>query len=188
MQKNNRAKVVFIDRDGTINKEVDNLRRVEDLRLLPNVAAAIRLLNKKKFVVIVISNQPVIAHGWLTEKKLKVIHQVIANRLKRKKAILDAIYYCPHHPDATILKYRKDCPDRKPKTGLLQKAGKEFHISLENAFLIGDSTIDIKTAMNAGIRPILVKTGYGGKDGKFDVKAEYIAENLLDAAQYITKK
>lgn len=188
MQKNRKAKVVFIDRDGTINKEVDNLRYLKDLRLLPNVAAAIHVLNKNKFLVIVIANQSVIARGWLTEKELAVIHQTIEKRLKRKKAVLDAIYYCPHHPNATIPKYRKDCPDRKPKIGLLQKAVKEFHTSLVNAFFIGDSTTDIKTAMNAGIRPILVKTGYGGKDGKFDVTPEYVAENLMDAVRYIEKK
>lgn len=187
MQKNDKARVVFIDRDGTINREVDNLRQLRDLRLLPNVAEAIRTLNKKEYLVIVVANQPVVARGWITEEKLGEIHRAIAGRLKRKGAVLDAIYYCPHHPDATLPEYRKDCLDRKPKTGLLRKAAKTFNVSLANAFFIGDTTTDIKTAINAGIRPILVKTGYGGKDGKFEVSPEYIAEDLLDAARYIIR-
>lgn len=188
MHKNNKSKVIFIDRDGTINKEVDNLRSIKDLRLLPNVATAINVLNKNKFLVIVIANQAVVARGWLTEKKLAVIHQAIEKRLKQRGARVDAIYYCPHHPNANVPEYRKDCFDRKPKIGLLQKAIKDFNVSLANAFFIGDSTTDIKTAINAGIRPILVKTGYGGKDGKFNVKPEYVAENLMDAVRYVENK
>ncbi len=180
-------KAVFLDRDGTINKEVDNLSNINQLRLLSNTAKAIRKLSQYNFLVIIISNQPVVARGWITEKRLAEIHQVLMMRLKKQGAKIDAIYCCPHHPNANLIQYRKDCFDRKPNIGLIKKAAEDFNISLRDSFLIGDSTVDIKTAYNAGIRSILVGTGYAGKDKKFDVSADYTAKNLLEAVLIICK-
>lgn len=180
-------KAVFLDRDGTINKEVDNLKDISQLRLLPNVAQAIRKFSQNHFLVIMITNQPVVARGWITEKQLEKIHLVLMARLGKKGARIDAIYYCPHHPNANLKKYKKNCPDRKPNIGLINKAAKDFNISLKDSFLIGDSTTDIKTANNADIKNILVKTGYAGKDKKFDVSADYTAKDLLEAVSIICK-
>ncbi|OGK24253.1 hypothetical protein A3A46_01545 [Candidatus Roizmanbacteria bacterium RIFCSPLOWO2_01_FULL_37_13] len=175
-------KAVFLDRDGVINREVDNLRDVKQLTLLPHAADAIRKLNQSGFLVIIITNQPVVARGWISEERLKKIHMELLKRLGKKGARIDAIYFCPHHPNADLSKYRKDCQDRKPNIGLIKKAVKNFKIALENSFLIGDSTRDIQTAKNAGIPSILLKTGYGGKDRKFNVKPDYIAKNLFEAS------
>lgn len=180
-------KAVFLDRDGTINKEVDNLRKINQLRLLPNVIKAIRKLNQNNFLVIIVSNQPVVARGWITEKELAEIHKILMIRLEKQGAKIDAVYYCPHHPNANLRQYRKDCPDRKPNVGLIKKAVKDFNISLSDSFLIGDSTRDIKTAYNAGIKNILVRTGYAGKDKKFDVVSDFTAKNLLEAVSIICK-
>lgn len=180
-------KAVFLDRDGTINKEVDNLRNINQLRLLPNVAKAIRKLNQNNFLVIIVSNQPVVARGWITEKELAEIHKILMIRLEKQGAKIDAVYYCPHHPNANLRQYRKDCLDRKPNVGLIKKAVEDFDISLSNSFLIGDSTRDIKTAYNAGIKNILVRTGYAGKDKKFDVVSDFTAKNLLGAVSIICK-
>lgn len=180
-------KAVFLDRDGTINKEVNNLRDINQLRLLPNVAKAIRKFGQNHFLIIMITNQPVVARGWITEKQLEEIHMVLMARLKKQGARIDAIYYCPHHPNANFKKYKKDCSDRKPNIGLINKAVKDFNISLKDSFLIGDSTTDIKTANNADIKNILVKTGYAGKDKKFDVSADYIAKDLLEAVSIVCK-
>ena len=180
-------KAVFLDRDGTINKEVDNLRDISQLQLLPNVAKAINKLNQNNFLVIIITNQPVVARGWITKKRLIEIHQLLMVKLQKQGARIDAIYYCPHHPDANLRQYRKDCPDRKPNIGLIKNAVKDFNISLSDSFLIGDSTTDIKTANNADIKNILVKTGYAGKDKKFDVIADFTVKNLLEAVSIICK-
>lgn len=174
-------RAVFIDRDGTLNVEVGNLRRLSQLRLLPKAAEAVRMLRKKNFLAIIISNQPVVARGWITENDLNRIHTVIGERLARKKVMLDAIYYCPHHPNGKIKKYRKNCLCRKPGTGLIKKAAKKFNISLKNSYFVGDSTRDILAAKKLRIRSILVKTGYAGNDNTFDVKPDFIAKNLYDA-------
>lgn len=181
-------KAIFLDRDGTINREADNLRSLKQLRLLPGVAEAIKILNKKKFLVIIITNQPVVARGWISEKQLLTIHNELLKRLNKRGAKIDAIYYCPHHPNANLKKYRKDCSDRKPNIGLIKKAVKDFNISLKNSFFIGDSTRDIKTADNAGITSILIKTGYAGKDGKYNVKANYVKKNFLEAVTLICEQ
>lgn len=175
---------IFLDRDGTINHEVDNLKDIRQLRLLPYVAEAIRELNKK-FLVIIISNQPVIARGWITEVELESIHDELIKRLKKQGAHIDAVYFCPHHPQANLRRYRKDCPDRKPRPGLIFKAAKDFNIDLKKSFFIGDTTVDIQTAKNAGVKSILVKTGYGGKDGKFTITSDFTAKNLTVAVNHI---
>ena len=180
-------RAVFLDRDGTINREVENLRHRNQLRLLPNVARAIKELNQNNFLIIVISNQPVVARGWITEKELAEIHKTLMIRLEKQGAKIDAIYYCPHHPNANLRQYRKDCPDRKPNIGLIKKAVKDFNISLSDSFLIGDSTRDIKTAYNAEIKNILVRTGNAGKDKKFDIISDFTAKNLLEAVSIICR-
>ncbi|MBI4009514.1 HAD family hydrolase [Candidatus Roizmanbacteria bacterium] len=180
-------KAVFLDRDGVINKEVDNLRDVKQLLLLPHVSEAIKILNRNNFLVIIITNQPVVARGWISEKGLNEIHQELLQRLKKQGAKIDAIYCCPHHPNASLVEYRKDCEDRKPNIGMIKKAGEDFNISLKNSFFIGDSTTDLETAKRAGSKSILLQTGYAGKDGKFKSKADFVVKNLYEAVKLICK-
>ncbi|OGK31855.1 hypothetical protein A3I50_01660 [Candidatus Roizmanbacteria bacterium RIFCSPLOWO2_02_FULL_37_9] len=180
-----KKKAIFLDRDGVINREVDNLKSINQLRLLPYVSQAIKKFNQSGFLVIVITNQPVIARGWIDEIELQNIHKELVNRLKKRGAKIDAIYYCPHHPNANLAKYRKDCKDRKPNIGLIKKTAKDFNISLSDSFLIGDSTRDIQTAHNAKIKSVLVLTGHQGKDKRFDAKPDKIAPNLVKAVQVV---
>lgn len=180
-----KRKAVFLDRDGTINVEVDNMRGVEQLRILPYVSDAIKKLNKLGFLVIVVTNQPVIARGWASEKEVEKIHEVLLKRLGKRGAKLDAIYYCPHHPDANLKKYRLRCRCRKPNIGMLVKAIKQYNISKKGSWMIGDNTRDILTGRKAGLKTILVKTGYAGKDGRYDVKPDFIAKNLSAAVKII---
>lgn len=178
-------RAVFLDRDGVIIKEVDNLREVSQLRLIPGAVKAIQTLNKMGVLVVIITNQPVVARGWINEKELKYIHQVLLKRLAKKGAKIDAVYYCPHHPEANLKKYRKKCSCRKPNIGLVKKAIKDFSISIKKSFFIGDQTRDILTGKNAGLKTILIKTGYGGRDGKFNVKADFEAKNLIKAIEIV---
>lgn len=181
------AKAVFLDRDGTINKEVDVLRDVKQLKLLPGVGQAIKKINQLGFLVIIVTNQPVIARGWLKEKEVDAIHAVLVKRLHKKGTKIDAVYYCPHHPNANLKKYRLLCRCRKPNIGMIKKAVRKFKIDSRKSFLIGDSTGDILAGKRAKLKTILVKTGYGGKDGKYQVKPDFTVKNLTEAVKIIKK-
>ncbi len=180
-------KAVFLDRDGVINREVDNLKSVKQLRLLPNAAASIRGINRLGFLAIVVTNQPVIARGWLTKGGLWEIHKELMRRLAAKGAKIDEIYYCPHHPNANLKKYRVQCRCRKPNTGMIKAAAKKIGINLKKSFIIGDSTRDILTGKRAKLKTILLKTGYAGQDGKYNVKPDFIAKDLNEAVKIIKK-
>ena len=110
---------------------------------------------------------------------------------QNKQAYIDAIYYCPHHPDEGLQKYKKKCNCRKPKPGMIKKAAKDHNIDLNNSFLIGDKLSDIEAGLNAGCYNILVKTGYGEEEikkiSKFSIQPNYITENISDAANWISK-
>lgn len=188
----NRA--VFLDRDGVINKEVNLLSDIKQLEILPNSEKAIKLLNNLGFYVIVVANQPQVARGMITEKDVKKINESLKKQLKQGRARIDAMYYCPHHPEThhpdikpECMKYRIECECRKPKIGMLKKAEKRFNLNLNASFLIGDQTRDILAGKNAGCKTILVKTGRGGKDKKFNVNADFIVDDLLEAAKLVEK-
>ena len=147
---------VFLDRDGVINKEVKFLYKVEQLELIPGVAEAIRLINQKGYLVIVVTNQPVIARNMCSIKDLEAIHAALETLLGNEHAYLDAIYYCPHHPDSGYPEERKEykivCTCRKPKPGMILQAAKDWNIDLSQSYMIGDSETDIQAGKNAGMR------------------------------------
>lgn len=188
----NKQKAIFLDRDGTINKYVGFLRKEEDFRLIPGVSEAIKKINNSGYLAIVVTNQPVIARGEVTEEELEEIHKKMETLLGLDGAYIDDIYYCPHHPDkgfeGEIPELKIECDCRKPKTGMLEKAAREHNIDLSSSIMIGDSTLDIKMAENAGMQSILLKTGQKGEDGKYDVSPTLIAEDLNDAINKIICK
>lgn len=178
-------KAVFLDRDGTINREVNILRNIRQFRLLPRAAKAIKKLNQLGFLVVVITNQPVIARGWLTEKEVDNIHNVLIQRLARCAAKIDAIYYCPHHPNANLKRYRIKCRCRKPNIGMIQKAIREFKIDPRTSWVIGDSGCDVVVGKRVRMKTILVETGYGGKNIEYGVSPDFVAHNLQAAVTII---
>lgn len=184
-------RAVFLDRDGTLIHDRDCLRTADELELLPGVAAAVRELNHQGWRAVVITNQPVIAKGWCTEAELECIHHKLETLLGREQAFLDRIYYCPHHPEAgfegerTALKIRCDC--RKPATGMIQRAAADLHIDLAQSWLIGDTTTDLQTARNAGLRSILVRTGAAGRDGKYVVSPDLTCDTLEEAVACVLR-
>jgi len=181
------ARAVFLDRDGTINREVHLLRNLRQLRLLPGAAEGIRALNRMGYRVIVVTNQPVVARGWVSEKQLQSIHRTIEERLRRRGARLDAILYCPHHPDANLPRYRLRCRCRKPGTALIRRAARRFGIALGRSFMVGDSTRDILAGQRAGLTTVLLGTGYAGRDGTYPVRPDHLARNLKDAARLLRR-
>lgn len=182
-------RAVFLDRDGTLIPDKDCLRSADGLELLPGVAGAIRELNHHAWRTVVVTNQPVIAKGWCDEAEMQRMHNKLETLLGAEHAFLDRIYYCPHHPEAGFAGERKElkirCECRKPGIGMIQKAVADLNIDLAQSWLIGDTTTDLQTAKNAGLRSILVRTGSGGRDGKHAVQPDFIAENLLEAVDII---
>jgi histidinol-phosphate phosphatase family protein len=178
-------KAVFLDRDGTINEEVNYLSKKEQVEILPKVPEAIKLLNENDFLVIIISNQSGVARGYFTTDTLNEINDHLIGELSEKGAEIDGLFICPHHPDS-------DCDCRKPRTGLLKNAALKFNIDLLSSYIIGDKYTDLKTGFNAGCKTILVLTGYGKeeneKKGSWDFEPDIVAEDLFQAAKWIIEE
>ena len=184
-------KAVFLDRDGTVLTLTGGTGYLADIRsmhILPGAARAIALLNKAGFLVFIHTNQAIVSRGKLTEEKLQHIHRALLKRLRKQGAHVDAFYYCPHHPEGKIQKYRVVCICRKPKTGMMKKAIKKFNVNTKKSFMVGDSSKDILAGKRAGLQTILVKTGNAGKEsGAVSVEPDYIEKNLLSAVVQIKK-
>ncbi len=149
-----KQKAIFLDRDGTINKYVGFLKDIDDFVLLDGVSEAVRLINKSGYLVIVITNQPVIARGEVSWEELVEIHNKMETLLGSEGAYIDDIFCCPHHPDRGYAgertAYKKVCDCRKPKPGLFLQAAKKYHIDLQNSWMVGDSVSDVEAGRNAG--------------------------------------
>lgn len=185
-------RAVFLDRDGTLVPDRDCLRTAEGLELLPGAAKALHDLNHNGWRAVLLTNQPVIAKGWLTEAGLQNIHNKLETLLGKEHAFLDRIYYCPHHPEKGFSGERPDlkidCECRKPKTAMIEWAVRDLNIDLKQSWLIGDSTTDLQTAKNAGVKSILVRTGAAGKDGKYDALPDFTFDTVGDAVNFILKQ
>jgi D,D-heptose 1,7-bisphosphate phosphatase len=147
---------VFLDRDGVISKEVDLLYSIEQLELIEGASEAIKYINEKGYLAIVVTNQPVIARNLCTLEELNHIHAKLETLLGEKHAYLNAIYFCPHHPDAGYPEERKEykikCECRKPAPGMLLKAVKDWNIDIFNSIMIGDRESDVLAGENAGVK------------------------------------
>lgn len=189
-QKNKSGrKAVFLDRDGTIIKQVELMHSVDELRLLSGAARAIGAFNNLGFLVVVVTNQPVVARGIIAPKEVDNIHAVLIERLNGRGAKIDAVYFCPHHPEATMPKFRLRCRCRKPEPGMILKGLKNLNINPKKSFMVGDALIDMVAGKKAGLKTILVKTGPGHArlDEKYkDVKPDFIVKNLLQAVKIVT--
>ena len=147
-----KKKCFFLDRDGVINKNYGHIKKKENIKILSGVIDGIKYLNKKKFLVIIITNQSVVGRGLITENKLIKIHQYLIKNLKAKGAKIDDIFYCPNHPKFGIGKYKKKSLDRKPGNGMLEKAIKKWNIDRSKSFMIGDQKTDMMAAKKSKIK------------------------------------
>jgi len=184
----NKRKAVFLDRDGVLNEEVDQLSRREDFRLFTWTAEAIKRINNADYLAIVVTNQPMVAKGFLSETELGEIHKQLETELASHGAKLDAIYYCPHHPEkgfaGEIPELKITCDCRKPNSGLIKRAVDDFNVDVQNSLLIGDSSVDAKTAERAHLPFVGVKTGYGCTDNTYTISHPFpIYNNLLEAVE-----
>jgi histidinol-phosphate phosphatase family protein len=185
----NKQKAIFIDRDGTLNVEVSHLTSMDKLELLPNVGQSLKKINSSDYRAILVTNQPVIARGDCSKEQLKQIHNKLETILGKCGAFIDRIYYCPHYPvkgfAGEIESLKVKCACRKPSSGMIDKAVLDFNISIEDSWLIGDTTTDVETAKRCKLKSVLVQTGYGGLDEKFDTVPDFIVPDFNAAVTFI---
>lgn len=200
------AKAIFLDRDGTINKEVNYLYKPLDFFFIPRAVDAIKIFHDLGYLVIVITNQSGVARGYYTEDDIVSLHRYIDQELKKiasKDAgsgsyeaykngyYIDAYYYCPHHPNGIIPKYAVACDCRKPNTGMIDRALVEFkekgiHIDLLKSFIVGDKEIDVQTGKNLGIyKTVLVRSGQ--KIDEYSTMADMVFDDLFIFANELKK-
>ncbi|NLK96423.1 MAG: D-glycero-beta-D-manno-heptose 1,7-bisphosphate 7-phosphatase [Clostridiales bacterium] len=175
-------KVVFLDRDGTINKEVNYLYKKEELIFIPKTVEAIKIFHELGYKIIVVTNQAGVARGYYKEKDVEILHEYIDKLLIAEGTYIDAYYYCPHHPDGIVERYKKKCNCRKPNHGMIDQAVKDFDINLGESIIVGDKEIDVTTGKNAGIgKCVLVRSGH--MVDEVNTVADSIYDSLYDFAQ-----
>lgn len=188
------SKAVFLDRDHTLMEEPGLSSDPSAVKLLPGVELALKSLAQAGFKLVVVTNQPGIARGLLTEEALSSVHAELRRQLKEKSAHLDAIYYCPYHPEGTVDRYARESDDRKPKPGMLLRAGADLDIDLHASWMVGDGPSDVEAGQRAGCRTVRVRGGqetWHGGEGEAadeDVQADYTVRNLVDAARLILRE
>jgi heptosyltransferase-2 len=181
---------VFLDRDGTLIEERGYADRLELIELFPWTADAIRLLNHAGFATVVVTNQSAIGHGIIDESFLQQVHELIDTRLAAGGAKIDAYYFCPHHPEATLAQYRAVCRCRKPAPGMIERACREMQLDPARSVMVGDKWLDVACGHHAGTRAVLVRSGHGRDQAdrpQAGVRADAILDNLMEAADWILR-
>jgi len=179
-------KAIFVDRDGTISRDVLYLNSPDQFTMYPGVGPGIRTLKKKGYKIIVITNQSGIGRGYFTEQQLLSIHEKMAEEFQKFGVTLDGIYYCPHHPD-------DKCNCRKPRTGLFEQAITDHDIDVKKSFMIGDKILDIGAGKKAGTKTILIPEPHVRDDclsnkSRWEYAPDYIADDFCDAVEWILKR
>ena len=181
---------VFLDRDGTLIHDVDYLSSLDRMALFPWTADALRLLRRAGFLTVVVTNQSAVGRGIVTEDFVRETHDALNRRLARGGARIDAFYFCPHHPEAEIQRYRGDCRCRKPGPGMIEDAARDLPIDLSRSWMVGDRWIDVAAGNAAGVRSLLVLSGHAhpaGEEAPEGVRADAILRNLMEAVGWILR-
>ena len=183
---------VFLDRDGTINRDPGYLTDPELLQIFEDVPQALRLLQLSGYALVVVTNQSGVARGCFTEHRLADIHGRLLQLLGNEGIVLDGIYYCPHHPYASLEVYRRNCNCRKPEPGLLLQAAQDLELDLARSVMVGDSISDIQAGRRAGCGlTVLVRASYPPAIRSEDSAGgtpDFITNKLGVAAQWIISK
>jgi D-glycero-D-manno-heptose 1,7-bisphosphate phosphatase len=179
-------RAVFLDRDGTINVEKEYLHRPEDFEFIPGAPEAIRLFREAGFLVVVVTNQAGVARAYYDESAVELLHSHMAELLATEGTGVDAIYYCPHHPDFPEGDSPMECSCRKPEPGMLLQASSDLGIELSGSWMIGDKLADVEAGLAAGCRSALVLTGYGSSQAESLPGGVQVFADLLAAARAIS--
>ena len=181
---------VFLDRDGTLSHEVGYVNDLSRFELYPYSVAAVRALNRAGFLAIVATNQAGVARGYYPESLIHEVHDALRARMSEGGARLDGVYVCMHHPSVGEPPYRQECDCRKPRPGMLLRAARELDVELRRSYVIGDREGDLKLAWSVGARAVLVKSGYGRGELRWNApqwerQPDFVAEHLLEAVARI---
>ena len=171
---------VFLDRDGVLSVEKSYVCSLEELEVFSYARECIQRIKEKGYYAIVVTNQSGVARGMFTEEILKEMNGYLV-----KETDVDAVYYCPHYQNGNISRYSYECACRKPKIGMIQNACKDFPIDLEHSYMVGDRASDIMLGQNAGMKTVLVESGYGTARLEAEVKPDYVMKDLRDVAEIL---
>jgi D-glycero-D-manno-heptose 1,7-bisphosphate phosphatase len=179
-----------MDRDGTVSKEIGYVNHPARYELIPRAGLAIKQLNQHGIKAFLATNQAGVARGYFEEDMISRVHDKLERLLAEENAYLDEIYYCHHHPEVGEGKFNKDCNCRKPKPGMLLQGEEDYDIDLSKSYMIGDKISDVELAKRVDAKGILVLTGYGMGNYKYnqsewDIEPDYVAEDLYDAVAWI---
>jgi D-glycero-D-manno-heptose 1,7-bisphosphate phosphatase len=182
---------LFLDRDGVIVEDVAAVVNPAALRLLEGAPEAIRRAKEAGLAVVVVTNQPIVARGLASEDDVLTVHSALDSLLRARGAEIDAFFFCPHHPRATVDRYRVACKCRKPRPGMLRRAASELNVDLRASVMVGDRISDVEAGARAGCRTILVETGMHtapaieSLDGEMTSKPNFVARNLGEAVAWV---
>jgi len=171
---------VFLDRDGVLIEEKGYISSIEKMRIFPYARRCIECIHEKGYYAIVVTNQSGVARGLFSENSLKGMNNYLMQQTN-----VDEVYYCPHHIDGNMEKYRKSCCCRKPGTGMFKMANKKFHIDMPRSYMIGDRADDIIAGQNAGLKTVLLESGYGTEKLEKHVIPDYILHDLCDVLEIL---
>ena len=179
------GRAVFLDRDGVLIADVNHLTSAQQIQVLPRVPDALALLRASGWRLIIATNQSVVARGWLDERQLREIHRVLTAELAARGAAIDAVYFCPHHPEGVVSAYRRVCECRKPSPGMLLQAARDWHLDLEKSVIVGDATSDVEAGRRAGCHTVLIRDAAEKQTDGESAPPDYTAPDLWTGAAWI---
>jgi rfaE bifunctional protein nucleotidyltransferase chain/domain len=171
---------VFVDRDGTVNEDILYLHEPDQMKILPNAVEGIKKMQDMGYRIIIVTNQAGIGLGYFSKEDFYRVNSKMLRELSSAGISVSRICFCPHGKE-------EGCECRKPGIALITRACSDLNLDMSRSYFIGDQTSDIEAGRRAGLKTILMRTGFGGSDKQFDVKPDYVADDLLDAADYILR-
>lgn len=178
-----RRPAVFLDRDGTLNKEVNYLHKIENFEWVPGAPQAVKRLNELGGPVLVVTNQSGVARGYYTEEDVDRLHAWMNEALAEIGATVDAFYYCPYHPDGAVEEYRERSHCRKPNAGMFEEAMAEWDVDPARSYVVGDKATDLLPGNELGMTTLLVRTGHGETED--ETVADHVVADVGAAADLI---
>jgi D-glycero-D-manno-heptose 1,7-bisphosphate phosphatase len=178
-------KAIFLDRDKTLIEDPGYISTPDAVRLLPGIAPPLVRLSNAGYKLILVTNQSAIARGKVTESGLEKIHAELQRQLQQQGVLLDAIYYCPYHPEGTIPPFNRESDERKPSPGMLLRAAREMNLNLRESWMIGDRLRDVEAGQRAGCRTILVSYDEDPEQASMTVQPDHVAASLEAAAAIV---
>ncbi len=173
---------IFLDRDGVLCEERGYLHEYSEMKIFPYSKFCIQQFHDKGYLAIVVSNQGGIAKGCFDLNELLLMNDALKNY-----TLVDEVYFCPHHPDGVIPEYHVLCSCRKPELGMVKKACQDFNIDMKSSYMVGDRASDILLGKKAGIKTILLESGYGTGRLEEPVKPDYIFHDLRDVVKLLER-